>query len=346
MLKNTYIKFFWVMAFVGAIAFKAQGSEESLANFMLRNNPMDDISGHVKEFISKGVDLNKKGGTNEQTPLMIAAERYWSSIPPKGQANNLLPAQKVYKALVYAPGVEINVQDKNGKTAIMYLVENTPSPHDVYWPNRPILDLIGKGAVLAIKDNDGKMAVDYAKAEATKNFLLEWMKPEDARKKVRLVSHGSIIGPDMLARILNSKTYNDRYAVSIPEYIATDVGIENGADFNIPLNDSLQTVLMYLAYSYWKKFRGQYRGRLLFDRLAQWSKVNMQDAYGRTALMYLGIGASEVDPDVLAPFKLLLANGADVNLKDKEGKAAIDYANNAKVRNYLLEKSAVKQRSI
>lgn len=103
--------------------------------------------------------------------------------------------------------------------------------------------------------------------------------------------------------------------------------LDGGADIHSRAEDGM-TVLMVGAYSAEKL-------KLLLERGA-WEDVNLQDSQGRTVLHYVvlssdcfvgtwgGIGGGGAMGDVEKSVRLLVEAGADVKMRDGEGRTALD----------------------
>lgn len=340
MAKNSLIKIVFMLLLFITMRSNAEDSNQSLVDFILSNEPTVDIYDRVKELVAQGADVNKTGGPLEQTPLMIFAQRYSIYMPmPYGGVR--VGNSGLFNELANKPGIDVNAQDKKGKTALIYLVENNP-PGAKYYSSMGIIDsiqnLLSKGADLRIKDHEGKTALDYAQDDKVKKYLLE---TESGNK-----DYYSQI------RIANSmKRFGASYgSVNL---IIVNTLISRKVNLNIPFGELKQTVLMPVAQSYWVEYRepctahgkcDPWRNQRMLPKVLDVPgiDVNIQDANGKTALMYLVEATPEqTDRDVIKPIQMLLDKGAYITLQDNEGKAAVDYAKNKKVKNYLLEKSAL-----
>lgn len=309
-------------------------TEQSLAHLMLSNAPSVDISKQVQDILQKGTDINKPAGELDQTPLMIAAERYESTQmrPPYGKAYNYIT---IFKDILNASGLNINAQDKNGKTVAMYIVNNISqfspiSTIDV------LKNLLSKGADFGIKDHNGKTVLDYVKNEEVKKYLQEILAGhKDYYSEIRI----------LYAMERFKKTSGSTRILLIKNLISNDV------NFNIPFDELKQTVLMIVAQSYWEQYKEPCTTHVCTDPWVHQKllpiilavpnlNVNAQDINGKTALMYL-VEATPEKPerDPITPIKALVDKGADIKIKDHEGKTAYDYTNNEKVKQYLFDLS-------
>jgi ankyrin repeat protein len=90
--------------------------------------------------------------------------------------------------------------------------------------------------------------------------------------------------------------------------------IKEGADVNAQSRG--RTVLMLAAYAQ--------RSATAAALLSGGAKVNLKDEeYGMTALMWAATNIITENPDII---RILLDAGADANIRSKDGKRAIDYA--------------------
>jgi ankyrin repeat protein len=78
----------------------------------------------------------------------------------------------------------------------------------------------------------------------------------------------------------------------------------------------------------------EYKNKDCFDILLSYSniKIDLQDYYGNTALIYAIMSNEEELIDKIIQY------GADITLKNKEGKSAIDYVKSDKIVTMLIEK--------
>lgn len=104
----------------------------------------------VKLLLSLEADIKLKD-LQDRTPLITACQNH---------------AQSEVLQLLINAGDEVNHQDKLGKTALIYAVENPLS--DRHINKQRILTLLKAGASIYTRDKEGKSALDYAKSSNNK----------------------------------------------------------------------------------------------------------------------------------------------------------------------------------
>lgn len=112
--------------------------------------------------LKKGDDVNRLSYWNKQTPLIYACKE---KILPGYSAHdeNFIKRKLDNISFLIEKGADLNIVDKDKKTALHYAVENKNIEETEF--------LIKKGANLNIKDNEGKTPLFYAIYEESKKIV-------------------------------------------------------------------------------------------------------------------------------------------------------------------------------
>lgn len=131
----------------------ADPNKEELDNTPLIASVGNEVE-MVQALLDAGANINQKTTYLGETALMHAA--------------TILKARAVLRLLLSRPDVDLDVQDKNGETALIKAARSGTS-------FRPIVDsLITAGADPTITTNEGKKASDVASGGYIKNDLLQY----------------------------------------------------------------------------------------------------------------------------------------------------------------------------
>ena len=191
-----------------------------------------------------------------------------------------------------AKGADLNAQDKNGRTALIWAVKKKYIEEE-YFEEEYLLKntslkkeyleivkvLVENGADLDIQDNEGKTALIWA---VKKEYLEE--------------GH-----------------FEEEYFLKIEkEYLEiVKLLVENGADLDIQDNEGKTALIWAVKKEYFKIVK------LLVENRAD---LDIQDNEGKTALIWASIKEN------FKIVKLLVENGADLDIQDNEGKTALIWA--------------------
>ena len=189
-------------------------------------------------------------------------------------------------AMLLALGADVNLRNGNGRTALMYLSENTTP--------EILRDLLSAGARLNAREDGGANPFMIAAASSPVRVLRDMIEA----------------GAQVNARDSSGETCLFTAArTNSPEAIV--LLLEAGVDPEVT-NEDGETALMSMAtYGSFENFQ------TLIDRGANRGLVN---ADGTTLLM---LAATNDNPRLA---KLLVAGGADVNAKDRRGNTALTLA--------------------
>ncbi|XP_048243699.1 uncharacterized protein LOC124125868 isoform X2 [Haliotis rufescens] len=254
-------------------------------------------------FLDNGADVHikNKGG---KTALHLAAK-----------AN----CERCVKILL--PISDINDQDEVGNTALHYLIHN----ESYHYRMNECLDhetyqlFLDSGADVQIKNNEGKTALHLA-AKANCERCAKYLLP------ISDINDQDELGNTALHYLI----HNESYHYGMNECLAHEtyqLFLDSGADVHIK-NKEGKTALHLAAKAHCKN---------CVEMLLPISDINDQDEVGNNALHYLihnesyHYGRNEC----LAheTYQLFLDNGADVHIKNKEGKTALHLAAKANCKN-------------
>ncbi len=215
----------------------------------------------------------------------VRYNREWYTV-----ADPVLAASKLIAA-----GAKINLQDNEGKTALMLAARSG------YSSTASVL--IDAGAKVNLQDVKGDNALVYFVIYAKRDPIVIVNKLIEAKAEV------------------NQKRYNNwtalMYAVYRGYAATVDALITAGANVNLQ-DEKGKTMLMYLIM-YVKR-----DSLAIVDKLLEaGTDVNLQDANGKTALMYAANYFTIDPPSIVSK---LIEAGTNVNLRDKEGDTALMYA--------------------
>lgn len=207
--------------------------------------------------------------------------------------------------------IDVNMVDENGKTALIHAVINN---------HKDIIELLLKnGANINIKDKRGLTAVKYAiknknieisniltsygaviQIKAKSNFNLIKAAQENNYELAKIYIQSGID-----VNTISSERFTAlHYAAQNNNYELVELLLKSGADPNI-LTVSKETALMLAV----NKKADLKIIKLLIDYKTD---INIQDSYGRTALM----NERKKGTPCIETMELLLKSGANSNLKD------------------------------
>ncbi|KAJ3642022.1 hypothetical protein Zmor_028486 [Zophobas morio] len=262
----------------------------------------------IKLLIEKGIDVNVQDG-NGKTALQLACKNgvYENAkmllnsgasinIVDKDKMNALHYASKSWKdnrdviKLLIEKGIDVNVQDGNGKTALQLACKN-----GVYENAKKLLS---SGASINIVDKDKMNALHYASQS--------W---KDNRDVIKLLIEKGI---DVNVQDGNGKTallFACRYGV----YENAEVLLNSGASINMVDKDKMNA----LHYALRSRKHNPNVVKLLIEKGID---VNVQDGNGKTALLLAG------ENGVYETAEMLLNSGASLNIVDNDKMNALHYA--------------------
>ena len=117
-------------------------------HLLVQRMKFDDIAAAIKAFLDKGADINAKTKPLNYTPLHQAIE--WGN-------------QSAIEALLSQPGIELNVQSKQGHTPLHIALRRLDNGYDFAHEKKVIALLLKRGARTDIADNAGETAIDLVK---------------------------------------------------------------------------------------------------------------------------------------------------------------------------------------
>ena len=202
---------------------------------------------------------------------------------------------------------DVNVQDKDGKTALMYASD--------YSQMKFLLD---HGADVNIQDKDGKTALMYESASDQGGYSM--MCPRNYSQMQSLLDHGA----DVNAQDKDGKTAL-MYASKCPQMRFL---LDHGADANIQDKDG-KTALMYVMDRYPGNESEEEECKNLIEMLYfSGADLDAKDKEGKPALMHAWTFFQQ---------EQLLSWGANVNVQDSDGKTLLMNTWSGNVRT-LIEK--------
>lgn len=200
----------------------------------------------------------------------------------------------------------LNHQDKDGLTHLMKYSRRKKNQAEVI----PLInELIKNGTNVNLKDNEGKTALMYA---ASSGFI--------EAAKLLLENKVEIDAQDNWGKTAFSHLFKT-FMYTTPEFFKTEmvkILIEYGANMEIPDSNG-NTPLMNAASL-------ELALKLLLD--AGVTNINAQNKEGNTALMYAVWSPKNVI--------MLLNAGADINLKNNEGKSVFDFTSNTTKKDQVI----------
>lgn len=266
----------------------------------------------IKALIAAGANVDAVNAEG-QTPLILAAQR-----------NNLAMIKTLLEA-----HASINVRDKSGKTALMYI-----HPDGINPTSEIVQILIAAGAALTNPDNDGETPLMEAASKDYNLAIVEALLATDAKTSLNAKDHSgmtalmraSCYAPDMVKPLLaagakvNEVDNSGETALMCSANQWRDSALGNvkgliaaGADVNATDKRGRST-LMHVA-----KDR-DWGPAMVKALITSGANVNVADASGQTPLMYLAEGHS------VEMLQILIAAGASLEAKDKDGRTALLYA--------------------
>ncbi len=307
------------VAFLCAIVVSTAFAEDASDRYYqaIRNNDLASVRSLLK---ASDVNLkDQRGGT----PLMYAAA--YGSIEAMNmllEAGADVSAKNAFDVtalhwcsgdlakvrLLVSKGADVNARSKQGRTPLLIA-----AAHDGAFEIVKLL--IEKGADISAKDFGGSTALLLATdANDTNTISLLLEKGADANARTGL----SPINFAGQTPLMNAAGHGNVEAIKMLLAKGADVNASNAKDGPTVKNGpialaSLTPLLQSVAYA------GPEAVKLL---LAAGAQVNAQDVRGMTPLM-LAIASDHPDVRVV---RLLLEQGADPNIRSKDGETAIDWA--------------------
>ena len=194
-------------------------------------------------------------------------------------------------------GININAQDENGNTALMFL-SLSKYIYDINTINSAKL-LIKSGADVNLKNNGGMTALMNASAVGS-DELVELLINAGAR--VNEVDNDGRTAIFYACR-LRDYTIFDKKCLKLVKFL-----IDNGADVNLKNNGGMTALMSASDVSH----------ELIELLIKSGARVNEVDDNGKSALMYAIISSSDIEV-----VKFLIDNGANVNLKSNDSETAL-----------------------
>ena len=288
-------------------------------------------------------DLNQQDSEGK-TALMVAAGAYnlnlnFSEIDFENSTPHDLVANKWTNKegarLLLKKGADVNLQDNEGRTALMFAAA---------WGGKGsiVQELLEHGAAINLQDNAGNTAVDYA--------VEYWLRNNPLRKKnlsfhnlnldnrsklkawFRLWENEGVIQLLLHNNASVNLSSNESFPTPLTKMLHVEALLNISFDYNTPdsklriieqliSNDTIHIsnndgidALSIAAY---------YSSVDIFKIVLKHSyNLNHQDRRGETALMHL-VSKRRVEVNTIEKLKLLLARKPDLNLKQRYGKTAL-----------------------
>ena len=262
-------------------------------------------------------------------------ENYIRAAPmPANRANLTLMVSSAFGKsevieLAIALGADVNTEKKKGTTALLLAVNNGRSAAAQI--------LISAGASTTVLDESGKTSLQvavfslntfreryyilrrYVDGLAGINYPGIHVSPlhiaDDSRQKfLQHLSHWIGNHPDTLKDLFNESHFTAALNEDLEHLDIIRLLLENGADLGVKTPEG-ETVL-HLAVD------SAPRVKMLLEKGAQVLDIDAQDNRGRSALHYAAVVGNR------ASMELLLANRADVTLRDLDGASTLHFAVN------------------
>ena len=253
--------------------------------------------------------LLKLGTDKDNPPLIISVARFTYN---DDYSNNYSNQQFRIMDSLIKHGININAQDENGNTALMFL-SLSKYIYDINTINSAKL-LIKSGADVNLKNNGGMTALMNASAVGS-DELVELLINAGARVNEvdndgRTAIFYACRGYDVCSFYNN---YNSFYGYSFSESVeVVKFLIDNGADVNLKNNGGMTALMSASDVSH----------ELIELLIKSGARVNEVDDNGKSALMYACenhiISSSDIEV-----VKFLIDNGANVNLKSNDSETAL-----------------------
>jgi ankyrin repeat protein len=257
-----------------SINAKSKKGETALLNAVMEYGSSSGVI--TKALIAAGANVDDVNGDG-QTPLILAAQR-----------NNL----EVINLLLEAHA-SINLSDKTGQTALMYV-----RPDGIGPSSEVVKALLAAGSAVNDTDEIGQTPLMIAAGKEYNLPIVQSLLATDAKASINArdrsgmtaLMHAACYAPDMVEPLLAA-----------------------GANVNDAETNG-RTPLM-CAVNHWRESAL----KAVKDLIAAGANVNAKDAKGRTALQY----PSRMRDSGLEIVKTLIAAGADVNLADETGQTPL-----------------------
>ncbi|MFA6263774.1 MAG: ankyrin repeat domain-containing protein [Candidatus Babeliales bacterium] len=285
----------------------------------------------VARLIQAGSDVNAKLEGNGRSSLIVAAYSGFN---------------KAIRRLLYA-GAKIDAQMQDGMTALMHAVISDRGDQDKM---ETVAVLLDGGARTDIKDQQGRTALDLAGALKEDNLIVK----NAVLKMLRVADNQGITPKEKTTWFWAVETGD---IDTVESMLQKNPNLAKIKSFNG--STALMKVIKEANNGSWEGF--DKKGAEVLDELIKYSDINAQDIIGVTALMYAAYGSSlwankrviqalfAAHPDldkqdadgstalIMATRQehadtvtTLLDAGANKNLKDNDGKTALDYAREGK----------------
>lgn len=254
-------------------------------------------------------DANAEG----QTPLILAAQR-----------NNLA----VIKMLLEAHA-SINVRDKSGRTALMYI-----RPDGINPTSEIVQILLAAGAAVTNPDENGETPLMIAAGKEYNLPIVQALLETDAkvsidakdRSGMTALMHATCYAPDMVKALLaaganvNEADRSGRTALMCAAEQWRDSALESvktliAAGANVNATDAKgRNVLLHMA-----KDRNS-SPAMLKTLIAAGANFNLADEAGQTPLMYVA------EWNTVEVLQVMIDAGASLEARDKKGNTALIYS--------------------
>jgi len=315
-------------------------------------------------FLNNGIDVNEIISSEGDTALAAAVKLSKEDLVPllidKGSSLNVRDKEGFSLAhdAVMSPEILKILIDKKVNVNIKNNLMQTPLHlATLYNKLDSVMLLLKAGAVLNIKDLNGKTPLDIAKENSYNDIItaLETQEKNNTGENVTLLDENepklftlikeqkieeikSLISANAENSNIDTKDYNDNTAL----HVACRIGnieiikllLDKGT--NINAQNFSKTTPLYIAVL-------NNNFDLVNLLLSKGADVNISDILGKTPLM-LALQSVENQKDSDTSYKmvkLLLDNGAGLNAKDKNGEYVIHYA--AKYPNINIVKLLVEK---
>lgn len=279
----------------------------------------------IKSLIEQGADVNARDKESGATPLMYACGSYdydklgngniqlarflitkgaeVNAKDPSGNTaltNSALIGNVEIAKLLISKGANVNIQDRNNATPLMATQVALGEQQQNAVQVAKIL--IENGADVNMRDNSGKTALDYQKSKVDDKY-----KNNEMIQLLKDTSTNEIF--ELIEPYLCNEECRNSILGHIKEYLA------NGADINCVKDCQIEHI-------------DEENGNIGYETL--YGAYNLKTA---TPLM-IAVNAKEYNLS-----KFLIENGADVNIKNKEGETALMRAD-AKTAKLLIDNGA------
>lgn len=315
----------------------------------------------IKSLIEQGAEVNARDKESGATPLMYACGSYdydklgngniqlarflitkgaeVNAKDPSGNTaltNSALIGNVEIAKLLISKGANVNTQDRNNATPLMATQIALGEQQQNAVQVAKIL--IENGADVNMRDNSGKTALDYQKSKVDDKY-----KNDEMIQLLKDTSTNELF--EMIEPYLCNEECRNAILGHIKEYLA------NGADINCVKDCQIEHIDKENGNIGYETLYGAYNLKtatplmiavnakeynLSKFLIENGADVNIKNKEGETALM---VATKWGD---LETTKLLIDKGANVNAKDKEGKTALDIAIESPYSSKLKENEQIK----